>query len=133
MASGRKHSGGGIWGASSGRIPRSSLEGLCGGSGKLGFHGQHRVRITLLTILLNMKELPRCERAVEHSGFVRKIFETVKIAMFHLGCCRVLDENYQMLPQSVLDAQTLWQQPHKSQQPVFVLVLLKILLVWFAQ
>ena len=56
MASGRRHSGGGIRGASSGRIPRRSLGGQCGGSDKLGFQGQHGVPITLLAIPLQMKE-----------------------------------------------------------------------------
>ena len=49
MASGRRHSGEGIRGASSGRILRRSLGGLCGGSGRLGSQGQHGVPIALLT------------------------------------------------------------------------------------
>jgi len=49
IASERRHSGEGIGGASSGRILRRSLGGLCGGSGRLGSQGQHGVPITSLT------------------------------------------------------------------------------------
>ena len=57
IASERRHLEDGIWeeafgvirGASSGRILRRSLGGLCGGSGRLGSQGQHGVPITSLT------------------------------------------------------------------------------------